>query len=321
MKITMFSARNHKHSELKLNFKQVNILFSIIRPSYFGTHQGEKFFNRFIKDIREWLNVTDGKIGLFFNKEHIEVCHLDLVNEFSSRLLELKCTAEVFENGKFAQEIDLKSCEAFNLKSINQLETIMRHDIKKLTINVDRGHYLDEDEVALIPESEGYLLNTYVENVHLNCNELSLYEVTDLVYALLESCPSLKNFSIEMQESIKSYERFTAGRMSQHALSQRRKIMELKEWFAYYPFKPHIKLKIMFLDGDVDDYNSRWYENVEDQLVNLDCDFDNEFKSSGDERYHAIPGFHNRSSYLTFEDEECKLELDLIISIFGNISV
>jgi len=225
----------------------------------------------------------------------------------------------MLEYGKFAQKMRLESCEISNFKSIGQLAKIMRHEIKKLTVNVDRVHYLDEDEVALIPKSDDELRNTSVENVHLNCKELSFDEATTLVEVLLESCPSLKNFSVEIQKSKESRKPLTKGRICRYALSQHQKIIELEELFSISPFKPHIKLKLMLPDSNVYEYNKRWYEDVEDQFVGWKFNSGYEFESLGDELYHVIPGMHNYSTYFTFEDEECKLELDLTMSIFGEM--
>jgi len=317
MRITVFSAKNQKNCEFKLTLEQSKKLLSIIRPSYFGIQQGKKLFDRFIKEIRDLLHVTDGKVGLFFSKNRIEFCHLSLAEEFSSRLCKIKCTAEMLDHGKFVQKMRLESCEVFNLKSVGQLANILRHDIKKLTVNVDRNHYLVKKELALIPKSEDDLRNTSVENVHLNCKGLHFDETKNLVEVLLEACPSLKNFSIETQESNKNHERCDKKVITKYALIQRQKIMNLKKLLSASPFKPCIKLKLMLSADDATEYDKSWYENIKHKFAGWNCRFDVKFKESDEEMGHQIFGDYEHSAYLTFENKKCKLELDLTVSIFG----
>jgi len=262
MKIKMFSTKNRKnckHSEFELTLEQTKKLFSIIRPNYFSIQQGKQFFDRFIEEIRDFLHGTDGKI--------------DLVSELSSRLHELTCAAELLGNGKFAQEMRLESCEVFNLKSIGQLAKIMRHEIKKLVVNVDRAQYLLQDELALIPKSDDTFRNISVEGVHLNCKELSFDETKNLVEVLFESCPRLKNFSIETQESNEDDERCDKEVITNYVLVQHQKIMDLKEFLAVSPFKPYIKLKLMLSADDETEYNESWYENVKDKFADWEFFF------------------------------------------------
>jgi len=262
MKIKMFSTKNRKnckHSEFELTLEQTKKLFSIIRPNYFSIQQGKQFFDRFIEEIRDFLHGTDGKI--------------DLVSELSSRLHELTCAAELLGNGKFAQEMRLESCEVFNLKSIGQLAKIMRHEIKKLVVNVDRAQYLLQDELALIPKSDDTFRNISVEDVHLNCKELSFDETKNLVEVLFESCPRLKNFSIETQESNEDDERCDKEVITNYVLVQDQKIMDLKEFLAVSPFKPYIKLKLMLSADDETEYNESWYENVKDKFADWEFFF------------------------------------------------
>jgi len=325
--------KNEWSQYFRLDLEKSKALLRLFRPTYFGIKQGDYLIHRYVKELYEMLRLTDGKIGLFFDEKHIEFCHLRLVDAFSSRVHGLKCSGEMLEDDSLSK-LRLGYCEIFNLESIGQLSKVLRHDFRKLKIKVDHAKYLDKKELVLVQESveDLQVVNISVETMELHCDGLTLDQVKHLAGAVLKFCPSLKSFYLYAAESEKFPEFFDMEFTARQALSQREKIMELKQLLSTPWIKPHIKLKLIISGAaDADDFGDPeiyyWYSihDEEEEEVNVD-EFVGWKSGMGgydfDTTQDDIPredqfGYNVCSSCFTFEDENCKLELDITNRVYS----
>jgi len=306
-----------------LSLAQLKAFLGLFRPAFFGIQQGYYLIHRHIKEIYELLRLTDGKICLFFNEIYGEICHLRLVEAFSSRVYELKCSGELLEDESLPN-LRLENCEIFNLEGIDQLAKILRHNIRKLKIKVNRVQYFDEKELSLTEKiGTEAQVNASVENVDLCCDKLNFDEVKEIACSILKLCPRLKHFYLYAAESKTFPEFFTKEFIAHQASSQRQKIMELKQLLSTGRIKPHIKLKLELSgEASADDFEDHdadyWYDKNEREFAGWGSSrchgFDTTEDNILDEEYF---GFNICSTYLTFEDEDCKLELDVTSRIYS----
>jgi len=308
----------------KLTLAKSKEFVRLFRPEFVGIKQGDHFIHRYVKELYEMLQFTDGKIGLFYHEKHDEICHLRLVEAFSSRIHELKCSGELLEDDSLPK-LRLEKCDVFNLEIIGQLAKVLHHDIRKLTIAVNRARYLDKKELASIKESDEELqvINTGVEPMGLYCDELGFDEVKELASVILKFCPNLKNFYLYAAESQKFPEFFDQEFTARQALFQRQKIMELKQIFSTSRTKPNIGLGLTISSEENHDGFENvdyWYAMDEEEFVGWesykgDRDFENSNDNMTEEGYYF--GYTFYPTYLEFEDEQCKLDLDITNRVYG----
>jgi len=309
--------------EYSLTLAQSKTFVRLFRSAFFGIQQCNHFIHGYINEIYELLRFTDGKIAFFFHKKHSEICHLRLVEAFSSRVHVLKCSGELLEDVSLPK-LRLDNCEVFNLESIGQLAKVLRHHIRELKVTVNRIQYFEKEEIALIQKSDNELqVDSSVKSVKLHCDDLDFDEVKQLANVILKLCPNLKSFYIYSAGSDEFPEFFDSEFVDRHASSQRQKIVELKEILSTSCIKPHIKLELIIFGaangGDFEDIDvGYWYEVNEDEFVGWEADRDYDFDASDDDMFEEDRFGHNFcSTYLTFEDEECKLELEVAVSVYG----
>jgi len=307
----------------RVTLAQSKALLRLFRPQYFCIQQDDHVIHRYANEVYELLRLTDGKIGLFFNEKYGEVCHLRMVEAFSSRIHELKCPGELLEDGSLPK-LRLDNCEIFNLGSVDQLAKILRYNIRKLKVNVNRVQYFEREELVFAQKSDTKLqVNTSVESIKLHCDELDFDEIKEIAGAILKLCPNLKNFYLYAAESEEFPEFFDAEFTDAQASSQLEKIMELKHLLSTSGIKPHIKLKLEIL-GDGDDANfanhhaDYWYEVDQDEFADWKAERAYDFDTIGDNMLgeHRF-GDNICSTCLTFEDEGCKLELDMTARVYS----
>jgi hypothetical protein len=306
-----------------LTLAQSKTFGRLFRPAFFGIQQGDRVIHRYVKEVYELLRFTDGKIGLFFHQKHPEICHLRLVEVFSSRVHELKCPGELLEDDSLPK-LRLDNCEVFNLDSIGQLEKILRHHILKLKITVNCVQYFEREEIALIKKSDNELqANTSVQSMKLHCNELNFDEVKEFANVILKLCPKLKSFYLRAYQFESFPEFFTKEFIARQALSQRQKIMELKQMLATSWIKPDVNLELVISGSANDDdfenpFAEYWYDVDEGEFVGWEADRGYDFHTIDDNPFQEdLFGYNDCSTYLTFEDGECKLDLEITASIYG----
>jgi len=212
MNTGMFKIASHDFVDIPyVSSKRFNLspekscsIVSLLKPAYFLlTLVDSNFSEKALKNCADVFNRVPGKVGVI-SCEFLDGAFISLMNQFAAKINCMFMTELLLLNDDLVVFPKLESCRIEKVINIGQLDNVLRHKIKELSIEID-NEFLNEGEGSPVPASKRLKLD--------KCESLKKLFITmpefreDLILPLLDQvtarCPKLQKVHVYVPSEFK----------------------------------------------------------------------------------------------------------------------
>jgi len=280
-------------------------LLRFLKPTFFDVRYPNELFKVMtVNQALEMLHATNGKIGLFSNRKSKSNPLGRSLKQFVASFKEMPYDDIVHDEIELPK-MSLDFCEATNLKNIQQLKRMLRHDIKMLKINTDSKHFLADYASDFDSGSNATVRNTSMQQAEIELLGCKYEDFENIVGSLLEFCPNLKGMDVEAKFFAELRE-FDHEYIIDETMVYRNRIIALKELVPGGHSKKPISFEVEFNHMPGHEYNHAWFGAIKKLFKGWDIHPSYHYDDSDEINCFSV--------LFTRNDEGCSLNLEITLN-------